>query len=29
MNEIPAYTAYQPRWYRPRVSTYWWLWQWG
>jgi fumarate reductase subunit C len=29
MNEIPASTAYHPRWYRPRVSTYWWLWQWG
>jgi fumarate reductase subunit C len=29
MNEIPAYTAYHPRWYRPRVSTYWWLWRWG
>ena len=29
MNEIPAYTAYHPRWYRPRVSTYWWLSQWG
>jgi fumarate reductase subunit C len=27
MNDIPAYTAYHPRWYRPRVSTYWWLWQ--
>jgi fumarate reductase subunit C len=29
MNAIPAYTADHPRWYRPRVSTYWWLWQWG
>jgi fumarate reductase subunit C len=29
MNEIPAYTAYHARWYRPRVSTYWWLWQWA
>jgi fumarate reductase subunit C len=27
MKDIPAYTAYHPRWYRPRVSTYWWLWQ--
>jgi fumarate reductase subunit C len=27
MNDIPAYTAYHPRWYRPRVSTYWWLWR--
>ncbi len=23
-----TYTPYHPRWYRPRVSTYWWLWQW-
>ncbi len=22
------YTAYHPRWYRTRVSTYWWLWKW-
>src|SRR6516164_9915097 len=21
------YTAYHPRWYRTRVSTYWWLWK--
>lgn len=21
----PAYTEYHPRWYRPRVSTFWWL----
>ena len=28
MNDIPAYTAYQPRWYHPHVSTYWWLWRW-
>jgi fumarate reductase subunit C len=27
MNETPAYTDYHPRWYRPRVSTYWWLWR--
>jgi fumarate reductase subunit C len=27
MNDIPAYTASHPRWYRPRVSTYWWLWR--
>jgi fumarate reductase subunit C len=25
MNESPAYTQYHPRWFRPRVSTYWWL----
>jgi fumarate reductase subunit C len=24
-NDRPAYTEFQPRWYRPRVSTYWWL----
>jgi fumarate reductase subunit C len=29
MSEIPAYTAHHPRWYRPRVSTYWWLWRWA
>ena len=23
--ETPAYTEYHPRWYRPRMSTYWWL----
>jgi fumarate reductase subunit C len=25
MSESPAYTEYHPRWFRPRVSTYWWL----
>jgi succinate dehydrogenase subunit C len=25
MNEAPGYTEFHPRWYRPRVSTYWWL----
>lgn len=24
----PVYTEYHPRWYRPRVSVYWWLGQW-
>jgi fumarate reductase subunit C len=24
-DDRPAYTEFQPRWYRPRVSTYWWL----
>jgi len=24
-----AYTEYHPRWYRPHVSTYWWLGQWS
>lgn len=28
MNPISAATASHPRWYRPRVSTYWWLWHW-
>ncbi len=25
MSEQPAYTRFHPRWYRPRVSTWWWL----
>jgi fumarate reductase subunit C len=25
MSEQPAYTPYHPTWYRPRMSTYWWL----
>ena len=25
---VPVYTEYHPRWYRPRVSVYWWLGQW-
>jgi fumarate reductase subunit C len=25
MNDDPVYTAYHPRWSRPRMSTYWWL----
>ena len=25
MSERPAYTEYHPRWYRPRMSTWWWL----
>ncbi len=28
MRTTPAYTEYHPRWYRPRVSTYWWLGRW-
>ena len=24
----PSYTEYHPRWYRPRVSTWWWLGSW-
>lgn len=26
--KAPHYTEYHPRWYRPRVSVYWWLGQW-
>jgi fumarate reductase subunit C len=29
MTQTPTYSAYQPRWYHPRVSTYWWLWRWA
>ena len=25
MSEQPTYTRFHPRWYRPRVSTWWWL----
>ena len=25
MSQTPIYTEYHPRWYRRRVSTYWWL----
>lgn len=25
---VPNYTPHHPRWYRERVSTYWWLWRW-
>jgi len=25
MSQKPAYTEFHPRWYRPRMSTYWWL----
>jgi len=28
MSTPPAYTEYHPRWYRPRISTYWWLERW-
>ncbi len=28
LTEAPIYTEYHPRWYRPRVSVYWWLGQW-
>lgn len=27
-NIAPVYTEFHPRWYRPRVSVYWWLGQW-
>jgi len=29
MSEIPTYTDYHPRWYRRRVSTYWWSQRWS
>jgi len=29
MKEPPAYTEFHPRWYRSRVSTYWWLGKWA
>jgi fumarate reductase subunit C len=29
MNEGLAYTTSHPTWYRPRMSTYWWLWRWA
>jgi fumarate reductase subunit C len=29
MTEISASSVTHPRWYRPRVSTYWWLWRWA
>ena len=25
----PSYTEFHPRWYRPQVSTYWWLGKWA
>ena len=25
MSEQPTYTPFHPRWYRPRISTWWWL----
>jgi fumarate reductase subunit C len=28
MSRTPAYTEYHPRWYRRRVSTYWWMGRW-
>ena len=28
MTDKPAYTEFHPRWYRTRVSTYWWLGRW-
>jgi fumarate reductase subunit C len=27
--EKPVYTEYHPRWYRPRMSTYWWVKRWS
>lgn len=28
MNEPPIYTQYHPRWYRQRISTWWWMRDW-
>ncbi len=28
VNRTTEYTPFHPRWYRQRVSTYWWLWKW-
>jgi fumarate reductase subunit C len=29
MKESPPYTTFHPRWYRSRISTYWWLGKWA
>jgi fumarate reductase subunit C len=29
MTERPGYVEFHPRWYRPRMSTYWWLKRWS
>ncbi len=29
MTERSVYTEFRPKWYRPRVSTYWWLARWS
>ncbi|HKX29167.1 MAG TPA: fumarate reductase subunit C [Blastocatellia bacterium] len=29
MKRAPGYTLYHPKWYRKRVSTYWWIGQWS
>jgi fumarate reductase subunit C len=29
MTDRPSYTEYHPRWYRPHMSTYWWLKRWS
>jgi len=29
VSSAPRYTEHHPRWYRERVSTYWWLWRWN
>src|SRR5271169_5120368 len=28
IKSAPSYTEFHPRWYRPRVSVYWWLGEW-
>jgi fumarate reductase subunit C len=29
MTDRPSYTEHHPRWYRPHMSTYWWLKRWS
>ena len=29
MSKNPHYTEYHPRWFRARMSTYWWLYRWS
>jgi len=29
MKQKPVYTEFHPRWYRPRMSTYWWTKRWS
>lgn len=29
MSQRPSHTAFHPRWFRRRVSTYWWLFRWS
>ena len=29
MSDRPGYAEYHPRWYRPRMSTWWWMRRWS